>query len=268
MAFTTPHLLYEVRDKVAYLTFNRPEARNALTRDMYLGICRACEAVDNDPDAEVMVIAGSPGAFCAGGDIVEGARFIDSLHADGASTDAVLFGSSPNAYMPADPIRAIQSTRKIVVAVVDGICMGGGFMTAMTADLCVASTNALFAVPEARIGVIDAWVAGRLPMYVGMERAKYFILTGRPLPAATAADWGLISAALPRAELDAYVASLLSDLLAAAPTALQAYKLLANQRLPTDEATTANYAVANAVFRSPSAREGLTAFRDKRKPIW
>jgi len=270
MAFGTPHLRYEVRESVAYLTLDRPEARNALSRAMYLGICKACEEIDNDPKVQVMVLAGSPGIFCAGGDIVEGAQFLDSLGAEGASKDAVLFGSSPSAYQnsSADPIRAIQMTEKIVIAVVDGLCVGGGFMMSMTADICVASTEATFAVPEARVGVIDAWVAERLPLYVGMERAKYILLTSRRFDAQNAAEWGLISAAVPRETLDSYVADLLTDILSGAPVARQAYKLLANRRLPDELQTSASYAVADAVFKSPSAREGLTAFREKRSPQW
>ena len=110
-----------------------------------------------------------------------------------------------------------QKAKKIIITAVNGLCRGGGFMTAMTSDICVASENASFCVPEARLGLIDAWVAYRLPLYVGMARAKNIILTCRPFDAASAAKWGLISDVVPRADLEAYVAELAADICAAGP---------------------------------------------------
>jgi enoyl-CoA hydratase len=264
-AFGSPHLRYEKRDGVAWLWIDRPEARNALTRAMYAGLGRACEEGDRDPDVQITVITGTGDVFCSGGDIKESQRFLETLESD---TAPVLFGDTPNAYMPADPIRAIQKAKKIVVAAVNGLCLGGGFMTAMTSDICVASENASFCVPEARLGLIDAWVAYRLPLYVGLERAKQIILTCRPFDAASAARWGMISAVVPRGELESYVTELAADICASGPEARQAYKALANRHLPDDDEMAIHYSTANAVWRTANSREGIRAFEEKRPPVW
>jgi enoyl-CoA hydratase len=265
-AFGSPHLRYEKRNGVAWLWIDRPEARNALTRAMYAGLCHACEEGDRDPEVQVTVITGTGDVFCSGGDIKEGERFLDAL--ESSSAPPVLFGDTPNAYMPADPIRAIQKAKKIVIAAVNGLCLGGGFMTAMTSDLCVATENASFCVPEARLGLIDAWVGYRLPLYVGMERAKNIILTCRPFDAASAASWGLISAVVPRDELDSYVTELAADICAAGPAARQAYKALANRHLPDDDEMAIHYKTADEVWRTAESREGMRAFHEKRAPEW
>ena len=267
-AFGSPDLHYEKRQGVAWLRLDRPEARNALTRAMYAGLCRACEEGDRDPDVQMTVITGTGDVFCSGGDIKEGLRFLDALESAQPGAQPVLFGDSPNAYMPTDPIRAIQKAKKIVIAAVNGLCQGGGFMTAMTSDLCVASENASFCVPEARLGLIDAWVAYRLPLYVGLERAKNIILTCRPFDATTAANWGLISKVVPRNDLDAYVTELAADLCAAGPAAREAYKALANRHLPDDDEMELHYRTADAVWRTEDSREGMRAFREKRPPAW
>lgn len=265
--FGSDHLEFSVAGGVARLTFNRPEARNALTRAMYRGVVLACEEVDANPEIDILVIQGVEGVFCSGGDLVEGQTFMEGLE-DSARSTASLFGDGPSSYLDVDPILAVQNTRKIVVAAVDGLCMGGGFMTAMTADLCVASERSVFRVPEARMGVIDAWVAARLPLYVGLERAKHAILTCRPISAETAERWGLISAVVAQDEFHEYVDQLIADLTAGSPTAREAYKALANRALPDEEGMSPHYDKASGVFRSEDAREGMSAFKEKRLPVW
>lgn len=265
--FGSDHLEFSVNGGVARLTFNRPEKRNALTRAMYRGVALACEEVDSNPDIGLLVIQGVDGFFCSGGDMVEGLTFLEGL-SDSDRHGAALFGEGSNSYMDVDPILAIQNTRKIVIAAVDGLCMGGGFMTAMTADLCVATERSLFRVPEARMGVIDAWVAGRLPLYIGMERAKHAFLTGRPISARDAAEWGLISATVAQDEFESHVEELVADVMAGSPVAREAYKALANRALPNADGMRSHYDVADTVFRSEDAREGQRAFKEKRLPRW
>jgi enoyl-CoA hydratase len=267
-AFGSPHLHYEKRQGVAWLRIDRPETRNALTRAMYDGLRQACEEGDRDPDVQVTVITGTGDVFCSGGDINEGLRFLDALESAEPGTQPMLFGDSPNAYMSTDPIRAIQKARKIIITAVNGLCRGGGFMTAMTSDICVASENASFCVPEARLGLIDPWVAYRLPLYVGMARAKNIILTCRPFDATTAAKWGMIAEVVPRCDLDAYVTGLAAEICAAGPAAREAYKALANRHLPDDEEIALHYRTADAVWRTEDSREGMRAFREKRPPAW
>ena len=267
-AFGSPHLHYEKRHGIAWLRLDRPEARNALTRAMYTGLCQACEQGDQDPDVQATVITGTGDVFCSGGDIKEGLRFLDALESQQSGPQPVLFGDSPNAYMPTDPIRAIQKAKKIIITAVNGLCQGGGFMTAMTSDICVASENASFCVPEARLGLIDPWVAYRLPLYVGMERAKNIILTCRPFDAVTAANWGMISEVVPRSDLDAHVTELAANICAAGPAAREAYKALANRHLPDDDEMAVHYRAADAVWRTEDSREGMRAFREKRPPAW
>jgi enoyl-CoA hydratase len=135
-------------------------------------------------------------------------------------------------------------------------------------DITVASDRATFRVPEALRGVADTWVGSRLPLYVGMERAKYIMLTCRPFDAAQALEWGFVSAVVPYNDLMDYVEALLDDVLLTGPAAREAYKAAANRLLPNGALDHPDYLEADQVYRSGEAREGLNAFKEKRAPRW
>jgi len=268
MALGSEYVRYERRRGVGWLTLDRPQALNALTRDMYEALHRACVEGDADPDLQATVITGTGDVFSAGGDVKQGIEFLRAIERDDDSHPATLFGAGPGSYLPVDPIVAIQRARKLVIAAVNGLCQGGGFMTAMVADLTIASERATFRVPEALLGVVDPWVASRLPLYVGMERAKRIMFMCRPFSAQEALAWGFVSEVVAHEDLLTRVDALLDEILRTSPRAREAYKAAANRLLPDGSPDSPDYLGADAVFRSGDAREGMTAFAEKRAPSW
>jgi enoyl-CoA hydratase len=262
VALGSQHVHYEKRHGVAWLRLDRPDRRNAYTQEMYTAIGRACIQGDADPDVQLTAITGTGDVFSVGGDLGPG-YFEDPARKREDFHSLELFGDGPGAMLEVDPFKAILESKKLVVAVVNGLCQAGGFITAMLADLTITSDQATFRIPELLRGVADPWCAGRLPLYVGMERAKLIMFTGRTFTAAQALEWGLVSEVVPHAELNERAEALLDEVLLTGPEARSTYKATANRLLPT-----ANYDPYVRSYRSDECREGLAAFRERRAPAW
>jgi enoyl-CoA hydratase/carnithine racemase len=263
--FGSPHVRYEKRNGVAWLRLDRPESRNALTKDMWSAIAHACQASDDDPDVQATVITGSGDSFCAGGDMRQS---LTRMANQGADFQLRILGSEPGALLQHDPMRAIQRAEKLVISGVSGVAHGAGFILAMVSDLTVASERATFRVPEALRGVIDPWVASRLPLYVGMERAKHILFTCRVFDAHEALAWGFVSEVAPHDELETRVEQLLDRILLTSPGARAAYKAGTNRLLPDQGTDHPDFQDADRLLRSDEAREGLQAFAERRAPAW
>lgn len=262
MALGSKHLQYEKRDGVAWLTLDRPEKKNAYTKEMYLGIARACVEGDEDPEVQLTVITANGNAFSVGGDLGKN-FFEDSIERelDFHALDPI--GEGPDALLPLDPFLTIQRSKKLVIAVVNGFCQAGGMITAMLADLTIASDRATFRIPELLRGVADPWFATRLPMYVGMERAKWLMFTARVIDAQQALAWGLVSDVVPHEELGKRTEELLDEVLLTGPEARAFYKAAANRFLLDPD-----YDAYRTSQQSDECREGLAAFVEKRAPHW
>lgn len=252
------HLHYHVRDGAAWVTIDRPEARNACTLEMYAGIAHACAAADADPDIHATVITGVGDAFCPGGDMRGG----DKLQED-TSQGAWEPGGTGDVTAPLDPFSAIEQARKLVVAAVNGICQGGGFIMAMLADLTIASERATFRVPELLRGVADAFICTRLPLYVGMERAKWLMFTCETIDAQRALEWGLVSDVVPHERLHARVEEVLDLVMRTGPEARSDYKAQANRLFAAPD-----WEMFTRSLRSAECHEGFAAFSEKRPPAW
>jgi enoyl-CoA hydratase len=262
VALGSEHVHYDKRDGVAWLRLDRPQRRNAFTQEMYTAIGRACIEGDADPEVQLTAITGTGDVFSVGGDL--GASYFEDKtrqHEDFHSLE--LFGDGPGGMLKVDPFGAILESKKLVVAVVNGLCQAGGFITSMLADLTIASDRATFRIPELLRGVADPWCAGRLPLYVGMERAKLIMFTGRTFGAQQALEWGLVSEVVPHDELDKRAEALLGEILLTGPEARATYKATANRLLPGP-----SYDPYVLSYRSDECREGLAAFREKRPPAW
>lgn len=179
----TDHLLTEVRGAALHVTFNRPEARNAMTFEMYQGLAESCERVDADPALRVLVLRGAGGrAFVAGTDI---AQFRGYTGEDGVEyekkIDAVL--------------GALAAVNKPVIAVIDGHCVGGGLGIASCADVRVASPNASFSVPIAKTlgNTLSANTLRRLVRAFGEPRAASMLLMARRVDAQEALVSGFLT---------------------------------------------------------------------------
>jgi enoyl-CoA hydratase/carnithine racemase len=239
---------------VAWVTINRPEARNALNKAVRDGLFEQVRRFNADDDAKVLVLTGAGDrAFCAGGDLKEMAD-------DGLTVP-------PLDFVPqfGRNIEVVKPT----IAAVNGVAMAGGFLLAQTCDLVVAADTAKFAVSEVKVGRGAPWAAPLswvIPPRVAME----ILLTGDPIGARRAQEVGLVNRVVPASHLIAETQQLAERIVANAPLSVRAAK--ATVRLVADLPLPDAYAEAERiwepVYLSADAQEGPAAFRDKRAPRW
>ncbi|MCF7553445.1 enoyl-CoA hydratase/isomerase family protein [Pseudonocardia sp. WMMC193] len=241
---------YEVVAGVAWLTIDRPEARNALSRDVRDGLWEGTRRFVADPDAVVLVLTGAGDkAFCAGGDLKEMAETALEI--------------PPPDFLP--QFGRNVEVRKPTIAAVNGVAYAGGFLLAQQCDLVVAAEHARFAVTEVKVGRGSPWAAP-LSWLVPPRIALEILLTGDPLDAARAQAFGLVNHVVPAADLRARTQELAERIAANAPLSVRAAKETAYLGRPDvwDRAEE----IWAPVYRSADAQEGPAAFRDKRTPVW
>jgi len=195
-----PVLLIDVSDRVAVVTLNRPDARNALSRELLAALPEGIAACDADDDVDVIILTGADPAFCAGIDL-------KSL-ASGTVADAAATPSAPST-RPTRPSPAAGSrqepfavTGKPLIAAVNGAAVTGGLEVVLACDFVVASERARFADTHARVGIMPGWgLTVRLAEAVGHRRAREMSVTGNFVDARTAYDWGLVNHVVPHEEL-------------------------------------------------------------------
>ncbi|WP_228282646.1 enoyl-CoA hydratase/isomerase family protein [Brevibacterium atlanticum] len=247
-------VLYEVIDRTAWITINRPQARNALNAAVREGLRECFLAAEGDDEVAVIVLTGAgQKAFCAGGDLKEMA-------------DASLTIPPPD-YVP-QPNRTLDISKPIIAAV-NGLALAGGFLLAQSADLIVAAENAKFGVTEIKIGRGAPWaapLAWLIPPRIAME----MLVTGDPLAADRAYEVGLVNDVVPAERLQERVAELAATIAANAPLSVRAGKatVYATAHHTRDEAFDAAEDIWRDVYLSEDAQEGLQAFVEKRKPMW
>jgi len=251
----TPHLRLERRGPIGWCVIDRPEARNAFTSRMYFGIRRAVDLVTKDPDLHALVITGVGDVFSPGGDLR-----LETHDADSASAEiniAELIGED------VVPWHTLRKARVPVISAVNGICQGGGLCLAMLSDVAVASDRATFRGPELLRGIVDSWYAAVMPKLIGVALTRDMMFTGRRLSAAEALQHGLVSRMVPHEELDAAAEQAAREVMQSAPEAREQFKRIVHGDFGViDEAT------FFASLRGAEAREGTTAFAEKRAPNW
>ena len=254
------HTIFETDGPVAILTFNRPEARNAMTWEMYEALVAACERVDDDADLRVLVFRGAGGkAFVAGTDIAQFQSFNDR-------EDGIKYEERLDRVLD-----RLERVAKPTIAQVQGVAVGGGCAIALTCDLRVATPESTFGIPIARTlgNCLSATSYSRLVDLMGPSRVKDLMFTGRLMDAAEAHAAGLIARLVGGDAIDRVTRELALEIAANAPLTLRATKelmrrLAAKRRLaPGDDAD-----VVEMCYMSNDFREGVTAFLAKRKPRW
>jgi enoyl-CoA hydratase len=184
-------LVEKPMDGVAVVTLNRPEAMNALSRDLRVALRQAMLELDADPSVKVVVLTGAgERAFTAGLDLKE------------LSTDPLGMGAA-NATDPAvNPARAVLACSKPIIGAINGVAITGGFEVALACDVLICSENARFADTHARVGITPGWgLSQKLSRAIGPYRAKELSLTGNFLSAQQAYDWGLVNRVVAPEEL-------------------------------------------------------------------
>ena len=255
----TPELLCrEEAGGVVTLRLNRPQQLNALSEELLETLQRELAALGADASVRCVVIAGAGRAFCAGHDLQEMRAHRDAAYFQGLFTRC-------SAVM-----QAIRALPVPVIARVHGIATAAGCQLVAACDLAIAADTARFAVSGINVGLFCSTPAVALSRNVSIKRAFDMLVTGSFIDAATAADWGLINAAVPEAGLDAAIAAKVALIAAKSPAAIRHGKTLFYRQnsLPLNEA----YACAGDVMArnmmEQDAGEGIDAFLAKRQPVW
>ncbi len=254
-------ILYEIEDRVARITLNRPKAYNALDKRAFQEFFDAVSEADADKDVRVIVITGAGNAFCAGGDIAE---FIAGL--DRSSWLLKRMTTWAHGAMS-----RLARSRKPSVAIVNGVAAGGGLGLALGADLAVAAESAKFTLAYSDLGVSpDNSTSFYLPRLIGMRRAMELVLLNRVLSAQEAVAWGLINRAVPDDDLEAEAAGIVARLADGPTLAYGATKRLFHQSFSNTLESQMEYEVQSIadLSETPDFREAVTAFKEKRKPVF
>ncbi len=222
-------ILYAREGPVATITLNRPEQLNTIVPPMPDEVEDAIATATRDEHAKVIVLRGAGRAFCAGYDFGGGFRhWGDALETDGRWDPGKDFAMATAPQLaPTQKFMSVWRTPKPVIAQVHGWCVGGGSDFALCADLVVASEDAVIGTPYSRMW--GAYLSGMWVYRLGLARAKYHALTGRPLSGREAATVELINRAVPFAELERTVAELAAELARIPASQLAAMKLVVNQ---------------------------------------
>jgi enoyl-CoA hydratase/carnithine racemase len=251
----TQAVLFETRDEaVAVITINRPEARNALGREVREGLFAAWKRFEDDAALRVAILTGAGDqAFCAGGDLRE-------------MMETGLTVPPPDMFpIPGRNVRLTKPT----IAAVNGAAYAGGFLMAQCCDLCVASETARFAITEAKVGRGSPWAAPlihMLPQRIMLE----LLLTGDPMSARQLYELGFLNRVVPPERVMAEALALAGRIAANAPLTVGACRAMVYAA--TECGRTAALEQADALFRpvylSADAQEGPRAFAEKRAPRW
>ena len=255
-------VLYSSSDRIAVITLNRPEARNAVDREMALGLEAAVDRLEDDPEIWVGVLTANTAeqtrpVFCAGADL----KVIRET-GSAATLDTDRGGFGGFVYR--------ERTKPIVVAV-DGLATAGGLEIVLAADIVVATTRSAFGLAEVRRNLIAA--AGglfRFPRAIGRGPAMDAILTGEPLDARRAYDLGLVSRLVEPGDARAEALRAAEQIVAAAPLAVRASRrvVLSAAQEQDDTLRRTSREMLEKLLSSEDADEGLSAFAEKREPRW
>lgn len=253
---TEATVLREDRGAVALLTLNRPQALNAMTREMMTRLRQMLDALHTDRSVRAVVLTGAGRGFCAGQDLAIGEPLAGS-----AVRELI-----EECYLPV--FQRLRNLRQPVIVAVNGVAAGGGCGLALAGDISFAAESASFIQVFSRIGLApDMGSTYFLPRLIGRQRALAMMMSNDPVPAAQAADWGLIYQAVPDAELLATVLDYASRLAAGPTLALSLTRRLVDQGMAHSFEEQFRYeaAVQMEALASDDATEAISAFNEKRQ---
>ena len=249
---------YELRDHIATITLNRPEARNAINGELREDLNAAWNRFRDDEDAWVGVLTANGDVYCAGADLKDGAGSV--------GTFAGTFWEKPT-------INSFESGMELfkpTIAAVHGPCVGYGLTGVLFCDFVIASTEATFCFPEVSIGIPTIVGAIRLPQRIGWANAMELLLTGKPVDAQRAKETGLVWKLVEPDQLHEQAQVWARVLTEAAPLAQRATKEVAWRTADMGwiESVRFGEVMRKVVGATDDVAEGMAAWRDKRKPHW
>lgn len=249
------NLLFDIQDKIATITFNRPKALNALNRQTLLEAMACLAECRTNEEVQVVILTGSgTKAFVAGADIA----FMEEL----SPLEAREF-----AFLGQDLMNTIERLNKPVIAAINGFALGGGCELAIACDIRLASENARFGQPEVNLGVIPGFAGTqRLPRLIGKGRASELIFTGDMIDAQEAYRIGLVNKVVPQDQLIPVCREMASKIASRGPVAVRLSKEAINNGTEMDlaRACVLEADTFALCFSSPEQKEGMRAFLEKR----
>ena len=256
---STSETLFDIEGPIAFLTFNRPEARNAMTWGMYDALVAACDRVDADPNLRVFVLRGAGRAFVAGTDISQFSRFT-------SRDDAIQYERRLDGI-----IDRVEQVKLPTIAQVQGVAAGGGCAIALACDLRVCTPDAKFGVPVARTlgNCLSAANYTRIIDLIGPAKTKEMLFTGWLFDAVEAAQLGLVTRMAEGTSIERVVRELAAELAANAPLTIRATKEAV--RRIQERRRLEQGAIDDLIamcYLSEDFKEGVSSFLSKRKPVF
>lgn len=254
----TREVLYEVKDKTATITINRPERRNALNPNVMEGLNRYLDQAGSDPNVSAVILTGAGGNFCAGADL------------GGFSAEQSFLDMHEDRAYYADLLVKMNRCKKPILAAIEGYCLAGGVGLCLSSDVVIASENAQFGVPEIKRGLWPYMVTAVLIRNVGRKKAAELCMTGDRIPAAEAERIGMINYCAPADQFREKVAEMAAKLSSFSPAVMglgkSSFYRIADMN--TDDAL--NYLRSQLTINTQveDLMEGVTAFMEKRDPVW
>lgn len=254
-------IIFEKNAGVAKIIFNRPEVMNAINTKMNIEIGEALDNIEKDDTIAVVVLTGKGKAFCVGADM----RSIEKEQTTIYSQYEFCRLGRRNV------VDKIENLEKPVLAAVNGYCLAGGLEILLACDLAIASEDAVIGDQHINIGAIGAAGAPyRLAMRVGIVKAKEIIMMGKNLTGREAEQIRLVNQAVPASELENAVQEMAMNLVQKSPVAMKISKALINSTINIDSATRLDLVMLYGIFNGGTEdfREGVSAFNEKRKPVF
>lgn len=243
------NIIVQKKGAVAWITLNRPQARNALSLGLLTELGSAIEDIKKDDGVRVVVITGAGQAFSAGVDLKGGSEGIARLIPEGRKT-----------------YRAIEELDRPVIAAVNGYCITGGLELAMTCDMIIASENAVFWDTHGRVGAVPGWGGSqRLPRLVGVMKAKELLFASEPITAREAERLGLVNQVVPPEKLEEAVQKLADKIIFNSQAAIAWMKSLINEGMKKDLGSALGLEPETRVT-TPDNEERVRAFVEGRMP--
>ena len=253
------YIIFSKNNGVGKVEINRPDSLNSLTIDVMRELDHALKGIEADESLKVAVLTGAGDkAFIAGGDI----KYMEKVSA------SILLNEQTEGQ---NIIRGMEELRKPLIARINGVALGGGTEVALACDIRIASEKARFGLPEITLGIIPGYGGTqRLARLVGAGKAKELMMTGDIISAEEALRIGLVNRVVPHEQLDEEVDKLAKKLCERPPLGLQMVKETVNYGLQMDlnSAIRMEARVFNILFNSEDRKEGMSAFLEKRKPVF
>jgi enoyl-CoA hydratase len=250
-------ILFEIKDRAGYITFNRPEVRNAMNFEMFEALVNVIERIENGNECSVLILKGSGGrSFVSGSDIGELSKRTIQTAMENARIRKNLFSRLEGLPIP-------------TIAAVNGVALGIGCEIALCCTMRIASENSRFGLPEINLGILPgAGGTQRLPRLIGKSRAAEFILTGRIIDATEAFRIGLVDHVVSSVKLDEHCLRLAEEMASKPPIAVKLALQALNLSLETEinMGNVLETLSLGVCFSTEDSKEGLAAFLEKRKP--